>query len=235
MSWSLILVLSNREKGIKMWHFSTLVTGKSTAALLLLWKWRVLAPFKCKFLFEGSCTAVPSGALTIYCLFLYQNTSQTLWTVGHQNHFNFKVIHIRICRCAQVTAVAAVIHALPYRNTLQLAVMAMLMLSLLLASLFGFLQSSSVWGKWKKDEAFFWTFSCSGICFIFTSNEAPPTFFFFFLHEVTENSGWLLPDKRHVFVWHWVGGLHHLAVRLMAMRSSVPTQRQRAKTIIRGN
>ena len=180
MSWSLILVLSNREKGIKMWHFSTLVTGKSTAALLLLWKWRVLAPFKCKFLFEGSCTAVPSGALTIYCLFLYQNTSQMLWTVGHQNHFNFKVIHIRICRCAQVTAVAAVILALPYRNTLQLAVMAMLMLSLLLASLFGFLQSSSVWGKWKKDEAFFWTFSCSGICFIFTSNEAPPTFFFFF-------------------------------------------------------
>lgn len=55
------------------------------------------------------------------------------------------------------------------------------------------------------------------------------------MHEVTENSGWLLRDKRHVFVWHWVGGLHHLTVRLMAMHSSVPKQRQRAKTIIRGN
>lgn len=59
--------------------------------------------------------------------------------------------------------------------------------------------------------------------------------FFFFSYEVLEHSGWLLPDKRHVFVWHWVGGLHHLVVRLVAVRSSVPTQRQRAKTIIRGN
>lgn len=47
--------------------------------------------------------------------------------------------------------------------------------------------------------------------------------------------GGVYPDRRRVLVWHWVGGLHHLAVLLMAMRSSVLTQRQRAKTIIRGN
>ena len=56
-----------------------------------------------------------------------------------------------------------------------------------------------------------------------------------FVHELTENSGWLLTDKRHVLVWHWVGGLHHFVVRLTALHSSVLTQRQRAKTIIRGN
>ena len=47
--------------------------------------------------------------------------------------------------------------------------------------------------------------------------------------------GGVHPDRRHVLVWHLVGGLHHLAVLLMAMHSSVLAQRQRAKTIIRGN
>lgn len=46
--------------------------------------------------------------------------------------------------------------------------------------------------------------------------------------------GGVYPDRRHVLVWHWVGWLHHLTV-LMAMHSSVLTQRQRGKTIIRGN
>lgn len=111
MSWSLILVLSNR-KGIKMWHFSTLVTGKSAAALLLLWKWWALALFKCKFLFERSCAAVPLGALTVYCLFLSEyitNIALAYCTVRHQNNFHFKVIHIPIFLRAQLAAVAAVI------------------------------------------------------------------------------------------------------------------------------
>lgn len=107
---------------------------------------------------------------------------------------------------------------------LQFAKMATLILSLLLASLI-----ACVSGESQYEWDFLWTLSCFRICFMFTSNETH------FVHEVTENSGWLHPDKRHVLVWHWVGGLHHLAVRLMAMRSSVLTQRQRAKTIIRGN
>lgn len=47
--------------------------------------------------------------------------------------------------------------------------------------------------------------------------------------------GGVYPDSRHVLVWHRVGGLHHPTVLLMATRSSVLTQRQRAKTVIRGN
>lgn len=51
---------------------------------------------------------------------------------------------------------------LPYRNTLQLAMMAMLILSLLLASLFGFLHSSCVRGKWIRMRPFYGLCLASG-------------------------------------------------------------------------
>lgn len=167
-------------------------------------------------------TAVPWGALTVYCLFFFIRI--------HHKHcacilYSTSKSYTFLCSCCSN------LKSWSCLSVLQLSMMAMLMLSLFLATLW-FPTELMCLGKVNIDEAsffIFWTLSCSGICFIFSSNEAH------FVHEVTENSGWLLPDKRHVFVWHWVGGLHHLAVRLMAMRSSVPTQRQRAKTIIRGN
>lgn len=88
MSWSLILVSSNRI-GIKMWHFTTPVLVN------------VLLPcyccvsdghslFKCKFVFERSCTAVPSAALTVYCLLLSESIR-----ILHSNvvRYNVGIIH----------------------------------------------------------------------------------------------------------------------------------------------
>lgn len=65
-------------------------------------------------------------------------------------------------------------------------------------------------------------------------------FFFFFMgpycaKKQLRRVGGVYPDRRHVLVWRWVGGLHHAAVLLVAMHSAVLTQRQRAKTVIRGN
>lgn len=97
------------KKGIKMWHFSSLVTGKSAAALLLLWKWWALALFKCKSRFERCFIAVPSGAFDVYCLFLSEyitNIALAHCTGQRQNEFHFKAIHIHFL---QMTTTGAVI------------------------------------------------------------------------------------------------------------------------------
>lgn len=155
MSWSLILVSSNRI-GIKMWHFTTPVTCKCAAALLLLCKWWALTLQMqiCLWTKLHSCTISCFDCILPAFIRIHQNIALQCCALQRWNNSYIKVLtysHLSSysngCDCCGNLKSSVLKSSW---NSMQLAIMAMLMLPLLLAMVLAFLWSSYIMGKvWK--------------------------------------------------------------------------------------